>query len=114
MADDTQQRLERLEEQLARLTDGMLRLEEHMGARLEGIATDAALMARHVGFVESVYERVKRPFFFLMGAVDRHAPALRDTTAQPQAALAGPSRCAGDRTDDSSSNTVSPSISSSS
>jgi len=78
MVDDLDKRLERIEEQLARVTKLLdecagrrLDLEERIEERLGAIAADASKMARHVGFVESVYDRVKRPFFFLMGAIDR-------------------------------------------
>jgi len=85
MADDLDKRLERIEEQLARVTKLLdecagrrLDLEERIEERLGAIAADASKMARHVGFVESVYDRVKRPFFFLMGAIDQRCRGLAE------------------------------------
>lgn len=78
--DDVDKRLERIEEQLIQVTKLIgerLDLEQRLEERLEAIAADASKMASHVGFVESVYERVKRPFFFLMGAIDSRATIQR-------------------------------------
>lgn len=83
-SDDVDKRLGRIEEQLAQVTKLIgecmckrLDLEERLEERLEAIAADASTMARHVGFVEAVYARVKRPFFFLMGAIDSRATIQR-------------------------------------
>lgn len=90
-------RLARLEKQLARLAV----IVEGLDARLQAISADTAVMARHVGFVEGIYEQVKRPFFLLCGAVDRYASLLAPATS-----LRGLS--------DAESNTARPSNSSSS
>ena len=75
----SEDRLDRLERQIERLADAVARLD----SRLDGIATDTTKMANHVNFVERVYASVKRPFFFLMGAVDRVSspPRIEDTAA---------------------------------
>lgn len=97
MTDEVDARLSRLETQLSRLSDLVERLDARLDARLDTIASDTAVMARHVSFVESVYEQVKRPFFFLMGAVDRHAPGQApERIAAPPPHASFPPRVIGD------------------
>ena len=76
-------RLECIETQLKQLTKILEVIvreridERHLNERfeesLQAIAADASLMAKHVGFVEAVYDKVQRPFLWLMGTIDRKA-----------------------------------------
>lgn len=68
------EKIERLEKELVARVD---RLE----SRLDAISSSATRMDDHISFVESVYERVKSPFHFLMNSVGRIRvpPRLLDT-----------------------------------
>jgi hypothetical protein len=94
----SEDRLDRLERQIERLADAVVRLD----ARLDGIATDTTKMANHVNFVERVYASVKRPFFFLMGAVDRVSapPRIEDAAAERAASGRAESGASGASYDD--------------
>lgn len=64
-------KLEELEEKVDRMEqklDSVLKL-------LNSMNKDTESMGKHVEFVEGVYEQVKRPFHFVMGAVDRMSRA---------------------------------------
>lgn len=64
--DAIEMKLETLQEEVDRVDR---KLDEVLGL-LRRMNKDTTTMGKHVEFVESVYNQVKKPFHYLMGAVD--------------------------------------------
>lgn len=65
--------LGRVEEKVEELDERMNKIEAKLDSIIEILKSmnkDTESMGKHVEFVESVYDQVKRPFHFLMGSVD--------------------------------------------
>lgn len=64
--DEIEIKIETLQEEVEKLDKKV----EKILLLLENMNKDTSSMGKHVEFVEGVYNQVKKPFHFLMGAVD--------------------------------------------
>lgn len=65
-------RLDAVEERLARIERAL----ERIAAQLEKVDASCTNMDEHIGFVEAVYEKVKRPFAYMLPSLTKTMRAL--------------------------------------
>ena len=86
--------MNRLEEKIEDIDARLEKMEEKIDllvSKLTEIDKDTTSMGKHVEFVEGIYQQVRRPFHFLMGAVEQvsRLRVIKDDEEEPKRIVFG-------------------------
>lgn len=72
--DEVLKKLEAIEKRLENIENSINRVEEkidNINNRLDGIEMNTNMMGNHIYFVEDVYDKVKKPFYYIFNSINK-------------------------------------------
>ncbi len=72
--DEVLKKLEAIEKRLENIENSIIRVEEkidNINNRLDGVEMNTNMMGNHIHFVEDVYEKVKKPLYYISNSINK-------------------------------------------